>query len=127
MEQKQIGRYRRYYTAFLWPIRLVLFAGAFYISWFVIYLHLPVYLGLPLGGVVAALTLALEVYITARLRHRPFRQVALWRLMVLDHLLSRGSEDSLSNQARQGQFAPAKEPRALLDEGEIIEAEAWEE
>jgi hypothetical protein len=127
MDQQQLQRRRRNFEILLWPLRLVLVVGVFVIWLKLLFQSLPTAESLPLGALTAAIIITFEVYLTARIRGRSLRDVAVWRLLMLDHLLSRPGDTLRAPAQEQAQLTSAPPSTPSADTEDVIDSEAWDD
>jgi hypothetical protein len=133
------------YAWVAWPVRALLLVGTFIVCWRVLYPEFAFPVGLAIGGVVAALAITLEHFLTALLTGRTFARVIAFRLFIIDSLLAGGQEPLITARQYDKQQAlllsgetpqdiVEEEPSAFegeyeisLEDEEIIDAEVVEE
>jgi hypothetical protein len=95
-------------------MRLLVLGGGFAVAWTLVYPSLPGALGLLVAALVSAAALGIETLLTARLRRRDLRQVALWRVLATDRLFARPGE----SYVEQRQLEREREKERLRGGGE---------
>lgn len=102
---------RKRSTRVLWPMRAVVLVGAFVLCVYVVYPGLgdPI-AGLLVSAVLAAAAISLEVLLTARVREQSLRDIVIWRLVMLDKLMSKPGESMADQQSPSAFEAPAQQP-----------------
>jgi hypothetical protein len=121
METKLLERERRNLERLAWPMRALVLVGAYLLTTRLVWPALPFAAGMAAGGVIAAAAVCAEVACSARLRGQKFSQLAAWRLVMLDHLLSAGKPVARSRPRADAPAAPRRAPVAELGPGEAFE------
>jgi hypothetical protein len=132
MEQRLLERHRRRFEGWLWPMRLLVFVGTFFAWYELLLTKTPIATALLSGAALAAAAITIEVGLTAWLRRQHPREVAIWRLLIIDRLLSNAGE-ALADQPRaqmessdEVRQRPRARPRLSSGDAEYVEGEAWE-
>ena len=128
MDRLQLQRHRRRFAGLLWPMRFTVLGGTFIVWYELVAPATATIPALAIGAAFAAAAILLEVYLTALLRHSSFRNIAVWRILIADRLLSNPGEAFVDQPRPQMPGSTrGRAPQQLPGGEEYVEGEAWDD
>jgi len=109
------GAKRATSKALIWPLRVVIYALAVFVSFWLVMPAIGGMIGMLVASLFAAAAIAAETLMTARLSGAGLERTAAQRILTIDKILSPQGE-SLSDRHQQ---APGRQ----LEEAEVVDAE----